>query len=435
MAATDEASTLTRWRGPGRRLLAAPLLTPIAVLGALACSEHREAQQQHTLRVLCCASEADHALYRAAAAVWARRTGHRVELVVPSAPPGDPFRWYAERLEEAGDQVDVVPIDMVWVAALAPHLLDLGPAGRAAARQHVPVFIENDQVDGRLVALPCFASVGLLYYRRDLLVRHGESVPETWEQLGRSARRIRSAHGRCGDRPALWGYVWQGSSYEGLTCNALEWIASYGGGESAASGELLLEDGPARSAFTTARSWLGDLSPPGVLSFREEEAMEVFRRGAAIFMRNWSSHWGTLEAPGSAVRGVVGVARLPRGAGPRARHPATLGGFQLAVSRHSPHPELAISLVLHLTGADEQRRRALAGARAPTMPALYRDPEILAASPVYRLVAESLDGALRRPVRVSGRPYPEASPRMWSRVAAVLRGADPAAIAPAAPGE
>ncbi|MTW19629.1 extracellular solute-binding protein [Allochromatium palmeri] len=66
----------------------------------------------------------------------------------------------------------------------------------------------------------------LLYYRKDLLDKHGFAPPETWADLERIARVILEREAD----PQLAGFVWQGSAYEGLTCNALEWIDSYRGG-------------------------------------------------------------------------------------------------------------------------------------------------------------------------------------------------------------
>jgi hypothetical protein len=65
----------------------------------------------------------------------------------------------------------------------------------------------------------------------------------------------------------------------------------------------------------------------------------------------WPGAWGELTAEGTGLAGKVGIAPLSRGADDL--HPATLGGWQLAVLRHSRHPQLAADLVRYLTGAAE----------------------------------------------------------------------------------
>jgi trehalose/maltose transport system substrate-binding protein len=100
----------------------------------------------------------------------------------------------------------------------------------------------------------------------------------------------------------------------------------------------------------------------------------------------------------------------------------SLGGWSLAVSRYSRHPELAADLVRYLSGAAEQRRRALVGSYNPTRPALYRDEAILSANPFFAELADIFTSAVPRPSTVTGADYNRVSSAFWSAVHAVLAG-------------
>jgi trehalose/maltose transport system substrate-binding protein len=257
-------------------------------------------------------------------------------------------------------------------------------------------------------------------------------VPRTWDELTQSAAAIQAAErraatdkadGSSGRRARLaWGYVFQGRAYEGLTVNALEWIHSEGGGRIVDDEGRVTADNPASArALARARDWVGTIAPPGVLNYSEEEARGLFQSGQAVFMRNWPYAWALANGDDSPVRGKVGVAALPSGTVDGAPA-AVLGGWNLAVSRHSRHVGEAADLVMHLAGAGEQKRRAIAAAYNPTIPALYEDPDIVAVNPFITSLRPALEAAVARPSRVTGHRYNRVSNAFWSAVHDVLAG-------------
>ncbi|MFT4047706.1 MAG: ABC transporter substrate-binding protein [Solimonas sp.] len=357
---------------------------------------------------------------------WQRETGQRVELVKLSNAGSDVFVQYRTWLAAHSPAVDVYKLDSQWVGQLGAHLLDLGPRVDEARRMFPNVLEAYRAPDGALLALPYTVGVPLLYYRRDLLQRYGLPVPKTWTELTTTARRIRAGE-RAAGRRAPWGYVFQAAAYEGLTANAMEWIASNGGGRIVEpDGRISVNNPRAAAALRLAASWVGDIAPRGVLNYREDDARGVFQTGDAVFMRNWPAIWELLRTErGSAVAGRFDVAPLP--AGEAGRVAATLGGWGFAVSRHSRRQEQAVRLVQFLTREEAQRDYARRGL-PPTYPALYDDPQLIREAPLLPLLKDIVPQALARPSAPTGRHYAEVSTEFWSATHEVLEGrTDPAA--------
>jgi len=378
-----------------------------------------------TITISCGAVGRELEICREGAEAWAAKAGHAVKLVSTPNSSSERLALYQQLLAARAPDLDVLQIDVVWPGLLAGHLVDLSEAHTTARENFFPQLVRNNTVGGRLVALPWFVDVGLLYYRSDLLARHGLRVPRTWTELTVTAERIQQAE-RAAGTPRLWGFVWQGRAYEGLTCDALEWLASHGGGTIIDPGGRITVNNPqAASAITLAASWIRRISPEGTLNYTEEESRGVFQSGLAVFMRNWPYAWNLLQSAESPVRGKVGVAMLPAAAD--GRPAAALGGWQLAVSRYSRNPEIAASLVRYLVSRSEQKRRALAGGYHPTIPALYADAELLAASPLFGTLSGALDGAVARPAAAVGADYNRVSYAFANAVHAVLAGQSDAA--------
>ncbi len=376
-----------------------------------------------TISISCSSLGIEQQLCQSGAEAWAQATGNTVKLVPTPADANERLALYQTLLAAQAKDIDVFQIDVIWPAILAPHLVDLSAILSEEDRaDHFEVLIDNNTVDGKLVAMPWFMDAGLLYYRQDLLEKYGKQVPKTWAELAETAKAVLDGERQAGNAN-LQGYVWQGRAYEGLTCNALEWIASYGGGGIVdPDGTVTIDNPQAAAALEMARSWIGTISPRGVLSYAEEESRGVFQSGNAVFMRNWPYAWALANAADSPVKGKVGVAALPQGDGAEARHAAAMGGQNLAVSRYSAHPDEAADLVRYLTSAQEQKRRAQEGSFNPTLRSLYSDADLVTANPFYKDFLPIVESAVARPSTITGRRYNQVSSAFVRMVHGALSG-------------
>ncbi|MBN1666323.1 MAG: ABC transporter substrate-binding protein [Anaerolineales bacterium] len=358
----------------------------------------------------------------AAERYMAENPGITVEVVDTPDFVEDRLGVYLQLFEAQSPEGDVFQIDVIWPGDLAEHFVDLYEYGASdVADDHFPAIIENNTVDGKLIGIPWFTDAGLLYYRADLLEKYGYSgPPATWDELEEMAMTIQEGERAEGNQD-FWGYVWQGNAYEGLTCDALEWLDSNGGGTIVSpDGTITINNAAAIAAVEQAAGWVGMISPSGVTGFGEEDARAVWQAGNAAFMRNWPYAYSLGQADDSVIKDLFDVSPLP--AGDAGHGSATLGGWQLAVSKYSEHPEEAAALALFMASYEEQKARAIEGSFNPTIMALYEDADVLEATPFFGSLYDVFINAVARPSTATAPQYAETSRIFFNSVHSVLVG-------------
>jgi len=351
-----------------------------------------------------------------------QETGNKVTIVPMPSSTTDQFGQYKLWLAAGNSDIDVYQTDVIWAPQLADQFLDLTEAAKDVVADHFPSIIESQTVNGKLVALPAFTDAPALYYRKDLLEKYGKSVPKTWAELAATAKEIQDAE-RAAGAADMQGFVFQGNAYEGLTCDALEWVKSFGGGQIVEpDGSISINNPQAVAALEAAKSWVGSIAPQGVLSYQEEESRGVWQLGNAVFMRNWPYAFQLGNGDDSAVKGKFDVAPLPMGEGEGARSAATLGGWNIAVSKYSKNPDEAIKLALFLASKDVQKERAIKQSNLPTIVSLYDDADIAAQMPIIPRWKDVFLNAVPRPSAPTKVKYNEVSNLFWSAVHDTLSG-------------
>jgi multiple sugar transport system substrate-binding protein len=336
----------------------------------------------------------------------------------------DQRQQMVQNAQTKSDAYTLLNLDVVWTAEFAANrwVAEL-PADQFDLSKMLKPAVETSQYRGKLYAAPWKTDAGLLYFRKDLLEKAGVAgPPKTWAEMWSACDKVL-------ELPEAKGascYAGQFEKYEGLTCNFSEAVASAGGEVVAASGKPNVNTPQAKAGLDhlVAAFKDGRISKAGI-TYQEEQGRRAFESGKIIFHRQWPYQWGLAndKKGSSKVVGKFDVAPLPGASGPGV---PTLGGHNLAISAFAKNKATALEVMKFLTSEESERANLLNSSEAPTIAALYDDPELVKKFPYLPTLKASVAAANQRPQAVR---YGEVTKAIQEEAYAAISGEKPSAQA------
>ena len=314
---------------------------------------------------------------------------------------------------------DVFMGDVIWPAqfghsGLAVPLSSYFPS--SYWNSFAPGLVQGATYKGQVYGAPFFEDQGFLYYRKDLLAKEHMAVPTTWPQLESEAATL--AHKGL----VKYGYVWQGASYEGLTCNFMEYLGS-AGGTALNSGltQATLNSPAGMEAANFMHSLItSGATPSAVTTFQEAQSMSAFATGQAAFLRNWDYGWSysqTASSPSSVV-GKVGVTPLPSFAGQPSPGTSNIGGWNLYINPHSKNIAADVTFIKWMTSPAAQTILGTQFSEIPTLQSVRQSAAVKAKNPVLAIVGDTR--LIPRPAQTPA--YAKVSQAIYTNINSMLAG-------------
>jgi len=263
--------------------------------------------------------------------------------------------------------------------------------------------LEQSLFDGAMYIAPFYGNTQLLWYRRSVAQAAGldpAAGPVTWDQLIEAAEQT-------GTTVAV-----QGLRNESMTVWVNALVESSGGTiladgqEGAPADEVraaIDSEAGAAAAELISRIATSPAAPPALSTAGEESSRAAFQADDGGFMVNWPYVWAAFAAAvesGSVPADFlddVGWTRYPR-VDPGTPSATPLGGIGLGVGAFSEHPDLAVEAVRCLRSEQSQTEYMLAAGDPAASAAVYDDPAVREAFPMWEAIREGLVDAAPRPI-------------------------------------
>jgi multiple sugar transport system substrate-binding protein len=137
------------------------------------------------------------------------------------------------------------------------------------------------------------------------------------------------------------------------------------------------------------------ITDPSFTNTQEDQARLQFESGSGAMELNYPFIWPALQESNAAFKDKVKWARYPS-VDANTPSEVTIGGYNLAVSSTSKHPDQAFAAALCLRSPQHQLFSAVNDGVPPTIESVYADPQMDKAYPFKAdILAQLKDGANR----------------------------------------
>ena len=282
---------------------------------------------------------------------------------------------------------DVVSVDVVWTAEFAAKgwLTPLKDKLALPTDGFLEPTIKAATYNKTLYAAPTSSDGAMLYYRTDLVKTPPKTIDEMWSMCSIAKKN------------GMDCFAGQFAKYEGLTCNATEWMNAYGAKMVDDAGKPTADSPEAAKGLQQLADHYknGDI-PKQAITYQEEQSRAAFQDGKLLFLRNWPYVYNLASTDKSSkVIGKFAVAPLPGVDGPGT---STLGGHMAAISTYSKNKATALDFLKFLTSEAEQKNNMEKGSLAPVIESIYTDEALVKKYPYLPVLKTSIENAVSRPV-------------------------------------
>ncbi|OGF45694.1 MAG: hypothetical protein A2231_09425, partial [Candidatus Firestonebacteria bacterium RIFOXYA2_FULL_40_8] len=242
--------------------------------------------------------------------------------------------------------------------------------------------LEACSSNGQIYGIPDDVDSRHLFYRKDLLAKHGVTPPETWQELIEAAKYIIEKE----KDPNLNGLSCYWNTEKNLTGSFFEMIWGNNGDVYDKDGNTIIDNKKAREALQLMkdliykhkiipRKIIETLSPP--------EVTELFIKGETVFHVSSCEFIFYRYKQSSFFKDKVAIRPLPK-MQKDAEHYNVINGRALSIPKNTRYPESAISFLKFVTSVKISRQCEIDGGWPfPAKTVFWEDKEILSVKPYY----------------------------------------------------